>query len=134
MRNTIQSSIPIQIEIHQHDDIFVAWPNDPDFPEFSGCIAQADSEEEVKKDVRTSLKAIVSYYKGESRRYAQRAIFRGNYTKYQLWFTIIGFGITFYWRGKKFSKKFPKMRPKYQFHIGRLWFSFRNEWKSYKKK
>lgn len=125
--------VNIKIEVVGEEGGWCGWPNDPDFPELSGAIAQASTRDCIVDNIRQSIKAMMSYYSDESRRYAQRAIFRGNYTKHQLWFTIVGVGMIFYWRSKEVSEMFPKLKPKYQFHIGRLWFTFRNEWKIKKK-
>lgn len=125
----IYDTIPIKVWIQESEGTYVGKIEDDNYPQFSGCIVQADTKEDVLKELQTSAKCMISFYERGLHNYWKKAIFRGNHNGNQLWFTIIGIGMIFYWRNKDFTKKFPLIKPKYQFHIGRLWFSFKNEWK-----
>lgn len=134
IENNKRDIVSIEVELWDDGKDFGGKVDDNKLPEFNSCIVQGDSEDDVKENLKNMMGFIMEYYKEIERRYCQRAIFRGNCSTNQLWFTIIGFGMIFYWRPKRMRAIFPKIKPTYSFHIGNLYFSFKNEWKRYPNK
>lgn len=102
-----------------------------------GCITQAKTEEELEKRLLASLKAMISFYESESTNLAKVAIFRGNKTENQIWFTIIGIGLMIT-RSKPDSVFSPKVLKGWKYfgitntkamRLGNLLIFFHNCWK-----
>jgi hypothetical protein len=90
--------------------------------------------EEVKKELFTSLEIILNYYHLEDRKLRKLAIFNGNYTKNQVWFTIIGIGLTLNWTNSKYTKikkgwKYLGITSVNGIKIGKLLIFFQNQWR-----
>lgn len=127
LERAVDGAIPIKIKkIEDESGKWTAWIDDPDLEDLSGCVIQADTEEEIEKELRISMKIMLYYYYSEHMKGQQRAIWRSNWSKSQFWFTIVGIGLTFYWRPKNLPFKPPKGLGLW---IGRLRITFTNNWK-----
>ncbi len=124
---TTETYVPIKIKVQYEDGSYVAFVEDENFPQLKSCVDGGETEEEARKNLLDSIKATMSFYEEEMFRGWKLAIFRGNASRMQLWFTIVGIGIVFYWNNS--SSDDIKYKPGYDYHIGKLYFSFMNEWK-----
>lgn len=101
--------------------------------EFKGIICQGKTEEDLEKKLIISLKCMLGHLHNESIRYAQRAIFIGNYSRrpgsgFHMWFSIIGLGLVINWFPRiKIEKKLSYKSN--GFRTGKLCIFFHNAWK-----
>lgn len=60
----------------------------------TGCIVQGDSEEEVKRRLVVSCKALIDFYRSRNNRLEKVAIWNSNSSENQFWFRMLGIGLT----------------------------------------
>lgn len=112
--------------------VYVGYFEAPE--EITGLINQADSLEELDKNMMDSFKFLLKYYEEESRILNKRAIFRSNRSGGHFWFRIIGIGATVNWTDGKYIKikrgwKWFGITSVEGLRIGKLLIFFQNEWK-----
>jgi predicted RNase H-like HicB family nuclease len=99
-----ESFVKIKTEVMKYEEdgkiYFVGHVTEP--KELSGCICQGNSEEELEKKLSDAIRFTLMFYQKESQDLGRLAIFRGNKGYTQVWFTIVGLGLTLNWTDGKY--------------------------------
>jgi|SRR5688572_25809103 len=115
--------------VKDEDGGYTGWINEK---HLTGCLAQADTEEQLKKELHISLQCMLEFYHQDSARGRKLSILRYNATKGQFWFTIVGLGLTINWLRRYKDDPIIGITKPGGFRIGKLLIFLHNHWRKMK--
>lgn len=120
-----KDTLPIDIEIIGDKGDYCAYITEHEA--LRGTLGSGKTEEEAKIHLRKMMHHMLRFYAKESKDLRRLAIFQGNKSRSQIWFTIIGIGLQIYIKPKNFLYKSKNSKGLWLF--GKVRITFMNFWK-----